>query len=197
MQLQVIFMKFAILASLQLAVTMASASVECALVPNARISLPYGAQGDLFGRANHGHQIESGKAAVLTIRSFGGDDAVIDSHVFNKLTIELTGSVIYPNVPPVFSAGRAFYSEGGVGFITKGEYWWGIDPDLSIALVKSEGGINVSIRGTVALTHGRGEKKRLRELDFNCPVLAKNLSDLTPWEGKPGTGWDSFSPVSN
>lgn len=173
-------------------------TLECNLVDHARILHSQKEKSPEFGKANLGHQIGPGEHTVLSIRRFDDLDLVPDSQNFSKTTVELekfplgvaSGKSIQLSV--LFS----FHSEGNIGFIPSGAYEWASNPLRAITIRREAGGLMLQLSANFSAKNASSGRVKSLHIDVDCPLCRIRLEDLSYWQGREGTNWNSFYPVT-
>ena len=94
-------------------------SASCLLIEDAQIDVTVGFEQGIFGHANFGHEIQSGKNAVILIRSFRGTDGGADAQSFSKTTLEIQAlpTDLFAREDRSIAVLRSFHTEGSAGFV--------------------------------------------------------------------------------
>ena len=177
--------------------------MDCLLISNAQIALhqtskPAAASAAQLSAANFGHEIEKGSDYVLALRRYDDDGSGVDSAHFSKTTLQLDAAKldIALNQTVRISVSGGYYTEGGVGFIHRGEYWRAHEPIAQIDLARTKSGLTAMVEGTFVAVHALDSTRKDVALELTCPVQIISVDELGLWEGRVGADWGSFAPSS-
>lgn len=149
-----------------------------------------------FGRANQGHQIQTGSRSVLAIRIYENEDRGPDSALFYKSTLEFSRPIgIAESEEITVDVLRSLYTEGGSAWVDDGAYWWATDPFRHVHFRRDSKGLYATLKQNVRATYDAKVVPRPPQsipVDVTCQVRKLPVLKLTPWTGRVGTEWLSF-----
>jgi hypothetical protein len=174
--------------------------IDCLLIERAQIKLPKKTAGGLpkLEYANYGHEVVWGKGYVFAVRRFSDDGSGPDSAIFEKITLGISDVKIELNtIKTRLNIIRGYYSRGGVGFVSRGDYWRSTNPNPipQIEIFKTADGLSARVSASVHVTFVSSKEYKDVRVEISCPVRTVKVSELGPWEGKSGTSWNSFAPA--
>jgi len=174
--------------------------IDCLLIEKAHIKLPKKSLDYLpkLDYANYGHEIGRGKGYVFAVRRFSDDGAGPDSPVFEKITLSLVATEIEPKTTLTqLGVSNGYYSQGRVGFIARGDYWRSTNPNPipQITIINTADGLSAQISASIHIAFVSSKEDKNVRVEISCPVRTARVSQLGPWDGQPGTSWDSFAPA--
>ena len=177
--------------------------IDCLLVPNAQIasdeseSKAAQTQEARLRAANSGHQIKKGRFYVLAVRQYQDDNKGVDSARFAKTTLQLTDASleVADGQTRDFHVSDGYYSEGGVGFVHRGEYWLARNPISHISATSTTGGLTIRLQQQFVAKHASTGREKGVQIDLTCQAHTASVDSLGPWEGRAGTDWTSFAPA--
>jgi hypothetical protein len=141
-----------------------------------------------------GHEIGRGKSLIFAFRNFEDSGKGVDSAEFAKGTFTLSdASFEIPNQQSAtLAVDSASFTQGGVGFIGRGEYWQARNPGINIEINRIGQEIKAAVKGEFLVWNGANSKTFV--LNSSCTVKLLKAHALNAWEGKPGAAWRAFSP---
>jgi hypothetical protein len=173
--------------------------VECVIVTHAQIKQAKPLTGELgpialLQLAHDGHEIESGQSTVIGLRVFEDDNAGVDSASFVKVTAEFPSSGGGSLAAGIVQIARSYYTSGGVGFLSRGEYYIARDLHPTVRLTQDGGKLTLNLDTDIEATYARDGGKKRKTIHYSCPLKNVAVKDLNEWQGRPSTGWRAFAP---
>lgn len=173
----------------------AASGVDCYAIERATIIDKGKAELD-FGLANVGHQVAAGTNVVLSVRAYEDSGGGPDSQLFEKATLELR------ELPGSLAAGqtqsvpviRSYFSAGQQGFVEMGNFVRVTNRFRTVEFSQDGGGLRARLQATFLVNSPLTGEPQRKSVAWTCPVIRRKVEQLTAWEGRPGTSYNSFYP---
>lgn len=173
----------------------AASGVDCYVIERATIIDKGKAESD-FGLANVGHQVAAGRNVVLSVRAYEDSGGGPDSQLFEKATLELRAlpgrlAAGQPQSVPVI---RSYFSAGQQGFVEMGTFVRATNRFRTIEFSQGQGGLRARLQATFTVNSPLTGQPQRENVAWTCPLIRRTVEQLTAWEGRPGTNYESFYP---
>lgn len=194
------------LPALVLAAQNESASTQCLWVRGADVAEPghpissklhadmSGYIFDMMVSANKGHQVVEGKNDVLVLRRFEASNPY-QAFTYDKTTILLRRSGYEVSGNPRFELLGSFITTGPAHNAGTSPFYRA-DNKISLSDISINWKeMNLSVKSNLNVDLYLHKQSIEYKLHYECPLKIVDVSDLSHWQGKVGTRWESFNPL--